>query len=838
MELSAKIIQALEKEVDMETVPWKMNPASFAETIKTAKKERDETFQELISRMSLEKGNIPEVALLVRVYSKKDLNCPLIDLDPECKSQHKASIENLYGLWGYEKGKRIFKKAKSAAESADRNRWLEKAIRTLLSLFDTKKDNTWKYPRHPDPNLEKEARKCISKAYFTRGLGILPRGKGVSPPEKKKDAFQKALEWNNSVADGEIQNTLERIHILHELCRLEPDQYQSALEGTCSLPEVQNFAKETAPADSYDLFILDTIARFSHDPDTKTLADRKISDSSPEIQNPAHFHPPLYALRALLRMNRSQGFSDYIRQLKDKLEDTELFFPLWEDVTALIRDMKDQEKGEWKTLCLAAWEICREKENLLGFGLEIRQHWSRMDSLYKFALDAAWENDDRIRSAEIMDSLKSRTTLTWKETDEVLLRSHPNAEKIRELRKKYYENEAQAAQGQFVERYKETKKKLEEAISKLGSRPFKSNALDLHEIPKGWTAVHLYMDEKLQARAVWGNSDDKEEKWEKTEFNAKRLWEDYQQWFLAYQNKKFESFQELKALCKEIGKSMEFLFTRISTKGIIFIPHGFLHLLPLHAALDQENRCLMEEKICIYLPAWSYARAEVHDSHQKTKGRFCFRYCPDAQKEWFYKDLFADPFWDEKGVDDAGGEIFSCFQKKHFADTPPAWFAVLCHGEADEVNPFKSALLLKDHRFELLDLQLENLSLSGTNLMLGACETELTPPMPGQVDEHLGLAGIFLLKGARVVLGTLWECEVNLSGEVIKEAMEEKATPWEILFTKQSGWMGDTPPQNFQDGKDTFQEYEPDMKLYWAAPFRLTGFPQGLPEDEDHGERR
>ncbi|ETR69382.1 MAG: hypothetical protein OMM_09649 [Candidatus Magnetoglobus multicellularis str. Araruama] len=104
----------------------------------------------------------------------------------------------------------------------------------------------------------------------------------------------------------------------------------------------------------------------------------------------------------------------------------------------------------------------------------------------------------------------------------------------------------------------------------------------------------------------------------------------------------------------------------------------------------------------------------------------------------------------------------------------PNLLVIYCHGEGEYVNPYQSRLKLYGGpltHHEIIQ-KVKPKALSGTRVMLTACETDLVNRKFEIVDEHLSLANAFLRKGASEVLGTLFQCDNHMSDELIEEARE------------------------------------------------------------------
>ena len=230
-----------------------------------------------------------------------------------------------------------------------------------------------------------------------------------------------------------------------------------------------------------------------------------------------------------------------------------------------------------------------------------------------------------------------------------------------------------------------------------------------------------------------------------------------------------EASDLLIALCRTVGDALPFLFDLPAENGIRFIPHDFLHRVPLHGAMDPEGNVLLQKTSCCYLPALGFA----HETRGRTSGEAteqgngdertasCLHYI-DRKKDMLLHEILQS-FFDEEYFEnhhEATGDIETDFSK--ITDCSPNLATIFCHGRADINNPFRSKLVLgKD--MTLLSLFLSDIRFDNTDLLLSACETDLMTFADSSIDEQLSLAAVFLGKNAESVLGFMWSLDPDES---------------------------------------------------------------------------
>lgn len=392
--------------------------------------------------------------------------------------------------------------------------------------------------------------------------------------------------------------------------------------------------------------------------------------------------------------------------------------------------------------------------------MHIRWYWSRMRDLYDLAFLA---KDEPLKKAEIADSLKSRPALQWNDWEALARDDKENAEFYRAI----FEAEAQALGGGFIKAHQELRKECSKRYHKDREQQ------PLGKVPEGWIVIHFYLNHlEEKGYALIYDGDLKKWREEPETFEYDGIFNAFKEWQTNYNrlphNRKYLSSKQLEALCKKIGEEMEFLFKLPSDptnpKKVLFIPHDFLHRLPLHGAISKEEKVFLENHPSCYLPAWSLAQVEDDNNIN------------NINSIYLLKNDYRDEFVKLKGYlskqplflikDPASPEDFKSIS------SPPNLLIVICHGKADMVNPFNAKIILTGSGITHLEILQPSIRLNKTKVFLGACETDLVPLPSDILDEHLSISTAFLEKGASEILGALWEADIgDIAGDEENEGI-------------------------------------------------------------------
>jgi len=279
-------------------------------------------------------------------------------------------------------------------------------------------------------------------------------------------------------------------------------------------------------------------------------------------------------------------------------------------------------------------------------------------------------------------------------------------------------------------------------------------------------------------------------------------------------NKGFEKTNKsLLSLCQILGDVMEEGLRGINTPGVIFIPHGFLHLAPLHAALVG-RRPLFEQKTCLFLPAW-WLCGQDRVSDETGQKVLLTRWKEASEISEIEKDLRWKPMikecTPEDYIDVVKGPI------------PPDFLAFYCHGRRHYSNPYLSALELYNQDLTLQDLihHTPKDAFKGSRVLISACESDLGAGARSLLDEHLSIASAFLLKGAFQVCGSLYRGMEDFGRDLLKACLE----------TDQAG-LG----QKVHEVQQAYIKNDTELSnLYKSAAYRVVGLPD-IPIKERHGK--
>ncbi len=164
------------------------------------------------------------------------------------------------------------------------------------------------------------------------------------------------------------------------------------------------------------------------------------------------------------------------------------------------------------------------------------------------------------------------------------------------------------------------------------------------------------------------------------------------------------------------------------------------------------------------------------------------------------------------------------------------WLHFACHADFAPLSPLDSSLNIgPDEKITTLDI-LQNLHLSGSLVVLSACESGLSRVRRG--DELVGFTRAFLSAGASNLVLTLWRVDDLstrllveklyqgiLNGEDIAHALKSAQVYLQNLPAQEArAWLKDSP-----EWQDRLAKMDPEHKIfadpyYWAA-FIVVGFP-------------
>lgn len=683
--------------------------------------------------------------------------------------RNRAKIDAQLSELSFERAKNLLDEVKknNVARYTDRHRLVEKAMDIIIDRCD--RDKMWRFSNPP----AHEIYAFIAKCYLFRSRLALPKGSSI--PEKKLEALKKGWEWVKKTSfpdifdidDDFLHWKKQQSQVVDNLkieMVLEIKRWQPFVDDSWLKHQLKYFFKNTKKIDENNLIhwrVCDIAEEAGMANKSKFLLN--ISNNNSRML-------PLYQAKAAYRHNISM-FNKYLEKAVKKLN-IPFSDPLWDETVKLIETAAADSKmnGRWEESAIQAWKQCENMAQKLRLSVQVRWYWARHRKLYDLAVRAAYKCKNVCKCAEIADSQKNRPTVKLKNMETRL--HSPN---ISNEDRKSIEIMIEAETCFAIENYQAGL----DILNKL--KPVTEKMRDLQDLPDGWGAVHFYVCEDKRAYAfVFAGKC-----CEKFTFSAENLWKKYVRWNTDVEKK--DSFEKL---CEEFGNCFQDIFCWLNDKasGVLFIPHGFLHLVPLHAAKVKKNgetKFLFEIMTCVYLPSWSLSplkKQEVVNS-----GVYAF----SNWQNWdTTPSIFCSSKWNNnQTVNNSAYDIIDTIKT---CETPPKLLVMYSHGKHDPNNPYQSSLIMNksDLTHQMILKNIETGKLSGADVILTACETDLAPGDMELADEHLSLANAFLTKDARSVLGTLYECKEDKSLELIDKI---KQTPggalYQVLQNAQQQWL-------------------------------------------------
>jgi hypothetical protein len=721
--------------------------------------------------------------VMFKTLKQYQLQSPVYLFDIEPSKQictafdlNKEKIANKFGEVIFYRAKLLYRAAKTGEhikKYLDRHRFLESAIRMAWGLLPADENDTWKF----EYISRQEISTFIAQCYLFRSKLALPKGSDI--PEKKLEAIEKAWEW--SVLSYSKSDDL-KLEIL-----LEKDRWDK------NTPEEWIKKEMIAFFDENSLDIKKAVHRNACDRGRELGVclegyDKELLGINSEKDEDDIFLP-LYQAKAALRIE-SDIFSEYFIKAVNRLENIPLSYHLWDDTVDLIQEVKKRRLPIWKVAAINAWELCRKEEERLKLSIQIRWYWARQTDLYELAFRAAESNKNIGLMASVVDSLKSRPSIKLSLAEKSLYQDDKDS------LEKFRETETNFSAGNF-----------HIGLNKIRRREgLRIKEEDIENVPMGWAAVHFYISSDFKGYAIIFDRD----KQFYVQMDVADTWVSYNNWKTELQKGGGEikaSNKVLKILCETCGGMLGPIIEKIESDNIIFIPYGFLHLVPLHASLIK-GTCLLTEKICVFLPAWSLKPTNQNAECTENAILLTNWKAPDDPED--LKGFINDPKWSNSDREACTTDGCISAIKAH-SESHPQVLAFYCHGEGNFLNPYQSALKMHKGRLthQQIIKEIDSNALQGTKVILTACESDLTSGNNELTDEHLSIANAFLHKGASEVAGTLYKCTTDISGRIISSVLENMESPlYEIIHNTQKQWLNG----NFDE-------------LYKVAAFRTIGLP-------------
>ncbi|MEJ6483324.1 CHAT domain-containing tetratricopeptide repeat protein, partial [Nostoc punctiforme UO1] len=248
---------------------------------------------------------------------------------------------------------------------------------------------------------------------------------------------------------------------------------------------------------------------------------------------------------------------------------------------------------------------------------------------------------------------------------------------------------------------------------------------------------------------------------------------------------------------------------------LIFIPHRYLHLFPLHALPVKESYLIdLFPNGVGYAPSCQILQQVQLRQRPNFQSFFAIQNPTEDLYQSYEKDLGAvaaikKQFTDVKILKqdqanksaimlDINENIHNVTLNEKLLKANCAFF--FCHGYFNFASPQDSGLQLADGNLTLADIithfKLENCRL----VTLSACETGLTD-FTSTSDEYIGLPSGFLLAGSTNVVSSLWTVSATATALLMIKFYEELQQQSNIVLALNTAqrWLRDTTVQGFQD---------------------------------------
>jgi len=336
------------------------------------------------------------------------------------------------------------------------------------------------------------------------------------------------------------------------------------------------------------------------------------------------------------------------------------------------------------------------------------------------------------------------------------------------------------------------------------SKPEKAESLRKPRavLSPGTLAIHFYFRDDKGFAFV----EDAEGKIECREFRVSPLLKSYQKFISAYVYDGFEYVfhKALGELLQTLGETFKFLW-ELEAEKLLFVPYGFLHLLPFHGAWCEEHGFLFEKFAVGYLPARSFAELE------RNKGE-ALGICIENFKDHDFSEFL-------ESLKKAGIKILHSEGQKVCFPKYPKNLIFISHGKANPANPFESRLELNP---PLTFKEILKMELYPERVFLIACEADLDYAPRKPVDEYLSLSTVFLAKGAQEVVGTLWKVRPKDAEHFYCFLFSNQENQTKNIIFLHKEWLKEKIVRNRNSRKASFLDQSRISKaLVRYLPFRI-----------------
>ncbi|QIR38768.1 CHAT domain-containing protein [Tolypothrix sp. PCC 7910] len=277
---------------------------------------------------------------------------------------------------------------------------------------------------------------------------------------------------------------------------------------------------------------------------------------------------------------------------------------------------------------------------------------------------------------------------------------------------------------------------------------------------------------------------------------------------IQWQNQLENRLQNLAAILH-----LEEILTQVPKKcdRLIFIPHRFLHLFPLHALAVKASYLVdLFPKGLGYAPSCTILQQV--QLRQRSEFEFLFAIqnpTPDLYEQDLgavvaIKKQFANADILKQSQAQKSAILLGINENPHnvtlnekLLKANCAFF--FCHGSFNPNSPLNSGLQLADEDLTLADI-ITHFQLNNCRLVtLSACESGIID-FTNTSDEYIGLPSGFLLAGSTNVVSSLWTVSATATALLMMKFYEELQQQTNIVLALNTAqrWLRDTTVQEFQ----------------------------------------
>jgi len=220
-------------------------------------------------------------------------------------------------------------------------------------------------------------------------------------------------------------------------------------------------------------------------------------------------------------------------------------------------------------------------------------------------------------------------------------------------------------------------------------------------------------------------------------------------------------------------RSLEDYLREQQLKRVLFVPHGMLHIVPLHALFHRNSsgsiKYLLDDYEVVYAPSCKVLKKSLEGLQRLSAAdRLAAVADPDGTLPGARMEVDAIKKLFRSSTVLTGHKATTRAVGSGIVDADVIHFS--CHGKFIAQSPLDSHLVLADGTVSLSSI-FETFRLKpGCTVVLSACETSLV--RPDRTDEYLGLPSGFLFAGASSVLGSLWAVDDAFTAQLMGTTYE------------------------------------------------------------------